>query len=65
MAAPGVPKSGTAGAQDGAGKRVWTRAEIAQFYRDKSAGRFAKREAHAKKLEEDIFAAQREGRVRA
>ncbi|MDQ7731616.1 hypothetical protein QT231_02830 [Halomonas sp. SpR1] len=44
------------------GGKLWTGAEISQFYRDKTAGRYATEEAQ--RLEADIFAAQREGRVR-
>ncbi|NYT74251.1 hypothetical protein HZU72_17715 [Halomonas sp. QX-2] len=44
------------------GAKLWTGAEISQFYRDKTAGRYAADEAQ--RLEADIFAAQREGRVR-
>lgn len=43
------------------GKRRWSRAEISQFYRDKTAGRYGAEEAE--RLEADIFAAQSEGRV--
>lgn len=43
------------------GKRRWSRAEISQFYRDKTAGRYGADEAE--RLEADIFAAQHEGRV--
>lgn len=43
------------------GKRRWSRAEISQFYRDKTAGRYGADEAE--RLEADIFAAQQEGRV--
>lgn len=44
------------------GGKLWTGAEISQFYRDKTAGRYAADEAQ--RLEADIFAAQKEGRVR-
>lgn len=44
------------------GKKLWTRAEIGQFYRDKNSGRYGAEEAE--RLEADIFAAQTEGRVR-
>ncbi|WP_280568249.1 hypothetical protein [Chromohalobacter sp. 296-RDG] len=43
------------------GQRQWTGQEISQFYRDKTAGRYSAEEAQ--RLEADIFAAQREGRV--
>jgi hypothetical protein len=64
--APGSAKAGTTGAQDGAGKRIWTQAEIKQFYDDCAAGKY--RSPHGmerkKQIEQDIFAASREGRVR-
>jgi hypothetical protein len=44
------------------GQRMWTGQEISQFYRDKTAGRYGAEEAQ--RLEADIFAAQREGRVK-
>lgn len=44
------------------GGKLWTGDEISQFYRDKTAGRYSADEAQ--RLEADIFAAQREGRVR-
>lgn len=61
--APGTPKPGAAVAPDGSGKRVWSRAEIGKFYADRSAGRI-KDSKEAAKTEADIFAAQREGRIR-
>lgn len=65
LVAPGTVRAGsTAGAQDGASKRNWTRADIAKFYRDKSDGKYDKAQKRAEALEEDIFAAQREGRIR-
>ena len=62
--APGTPKTGAASTQDGSGKRVWTRAEIGQFYSDVQAGRFKGTKEQRKQIEADIFAAQREGRIR-
>jgi hypothetical protein len=41
--------------------RVWKRSDIAQFYKDKAAGKMD--EAKAKKIEKDIFQANREGRI--
>lgn len=64
MVAPGAPKPGPTGAQDGAGKRVWTQAEIAKFYNDCRAGKFKTQQARRDEIERDIFAAQREGRIR-
>lgn len=62
--APGTPKTGAASTQDGSGKRVWSRAEIGQFYSDVQAGRFKGTKEQRKQVETDIFAAQREGRIR-
>lgn len=62
--APGTPKTGAASTQDGSGKRVWSRAEIGSFYSDVQAGRFKGTPDQRKALEADIFAAQREGRIR-
>jgi hypothetical protein len=62
--APGTPKTGAASTPDGSGKRVWSRAEIGKFYADVQAGRYRTRPDEQKKLEADIFAAQREGRIR-
>lgn len=43
-------------------RKIWTRAKIKQFYTDKANGKFdAEKGAE---LEADIFAAQREGRIR-
>lgn len=44
------------------GKKIWTGPEITKFYKDKADRKFSADEA--KRLEADIFAAQREGRVR-
>lgn len=51
--APGAPE-----------RRIWTGAEIAQFYRNKGRGQWRGREAEADRIEADIIAAGREGRVR-
>lgn len=63
--APGSPKTGTASAPDESGKRVWTREDIAAYYRERQE--FVKRGKKVPerllKLERDIFRAQQEGRV--
>jgi hypothetical protein len=64
MVAPGTPKTGAAGTQDGSGKRVWSRKEIGMFYADVQAGRFKGTPEQRKAIEADIFAAQRENRIR-
>lgn len=65
MVAPGTPKTGAASTQNGSGKRDWTRAEIGQFYKDLGAGKYRGKTEEAKKIEADIFVAQREGRIRS
>jgi hypothetical protein len=53
----------TADAPQGSGnKRIWTGADITRFYKQKASGRIDPKEAE--QLEADIFAAQKEGRVR-
>ena len=46
------------------GKKVWTRADIEQFYTDKRKGVYRGKEKEADGIEADIFAARREGRIR-
>jgi hypothetical protein len=63
FAAPGRaagPGSGGNGAQP---TRIWSRPEITGFYRDRTAGRFRGREDESARLEADIIAAAREGRI--
>jgi len=43
--------------------KQWTRTEIAAFFKDKMDGKYKGREDEARRLESDIFLAQREGRV--
>lgn len=62
--APGAPKSGAGGAPNEAGKRIYTTAEIAAFYEAVRRGAYRKKPDEARQIERDIFAAQREGRVR-
>lgn len=45
-------------------KRVWSQQDITAFYRDINAKRFDGREAEKTRLEADLFAAMREGRIR-
>jgi len=64
FAAPG--RAAGSGAQGGNGApttRTWSRPEIAAFYRDRTRGVFRGREEESRRLEESIFAANREGRV--
>jgi hypothetical protein len=58
---PKQSRSNGADVSQSAGK-MWTRSEIAGFYRDKAAGRVSPDEANS--IEQDIFAAQQEGRIR-
>jgi hypothetical protein len=62
LVAPGRPRGGTP-PQQGSEKRMWTRAEIAQLYADYRNKRITAKEFQ--KLERDVFAAQREGRIAA
>lgn len=64
LAAPG--RSNTAPAPSGAPaeKRMWTSKQITAFYRDRTDGKYAGREADALRTEQDIFAAASEGRIR-
>jgi len=43
--------------------KLWTRAEIKQFYADKMRGVYTGRDQEADKIERDIFAAQGQGRI--
>ena len=63
LAAPGRAKS-AAGESAPAEKPTITRAQIAQFYADVSAGKYRGKDADKSKLEAMIFEAQREGRIR-
>lgn len=44
-------------------KKQWTRQDITAFFKDKMDGKYKGREDEARRLESDIFLAQREGRV--
>lgn len=61
--APGQPRSGgDAGAPTD--KRVWTNAEVGSFYSDVQKGRYKTRPEDKARIEADIIAATREGRIR-
>lgn len=63
LAAPGRGSGPThVGAQPD--KRIWSQANIRAFYRDVQSGAFNGREVEKTRLEQDIFAAAAEGRVR-
>jgi hypothetical protein len=63
LAAPG--RAAAAGTNSGASpeKRMWTNREIGAFYRDVQRGVYRGREVDKIRVEEDIVAAGREGRV--
>lgn len=63
MAAPGRATGQVAGGAP-VEKRIWTNRDIQAFYRDRAAGRWAGREQEAARMEQDLFAAMPEGRVR-
>lgn len=44
-------------------KKTWTRAQIAEFYREKREGKWKGKEKEARELELDIAAAYKEGRI--
>lgn len=59
--APGKSRSApTTGAQDG---KMYTPADIQQFYRDVTSGKFNGKDKERARIEADIFAAQRDGRI--
>jgi hypothetical protein len=62
LAAPGRTRSGSHGAQSE--KRLWSQKDIAAFYSDVRKGVYQGREADKARLEQDIFAAASEGRIR-
>lgn len=64
LAAPGRPAPAGSAPNAAADKPIYTRAQISDFYRAVREHRFAGREQEKAAIEADIFAAQREGRVR-
>ena len=64
LAAPGAARPAPGNAQVPADKPIYTRQQIASFYTQVRQGYYAGREQEKAQLEADIFAAQREGRVR-
>lgn len=62
FAAPGRAKVGQPVEQSN--KPMYSVAEIKQFYTDRTFGKYKGREAEAQAIENDFFAAQREGRIR-
>lgn len=65
LAAPGRPRPASGGTQvNDASKPSFTRLQVKGFYDDVRRGAWAGREAEKNALEAQIFAAQREGRIR-
>jgi hypothetical protein len=62
LAAPGKAKTGQTQAPPDKG--IVTRAEIKQFYTDRTQGKYVGREAEATAIERQIFDAGNEGRIR-
>jgi hypothetical protein len=62
FAAPGRAKTGQTTVPPE--KPIFARADITQFYRDKTAGKYAGREAEAAAIEAALFSAGNEGRIR-
>lgn len=60
--APGRSR-GTAGGTANQTTKTYTPSDIAKFFNDVRAGRYKGREAERDRVERDIFAAQREGRI--
>lgn len=59
--APGRPRTVASASNNQA--KTYTQADIKAFYNDVRAGKFKGRDAERAKIESDIFAAQREGRI--
>jgi hypothetical protein len=64
LTAPGRARPATGDTQVPVDKPIYTRSQIAGFYTQVRQGAFAGRDAEKARIEADIFAAQREGRVR-
>ena len=65
LAAPGRARPSTGEQPTGmADKPIYSRAQIQAFYRDSRAGVYAGREAEKTRIEQELFVAQREGRIR-
>jgi hypothetical protein len=64
LAVPGRGQVAAPAASGAPEKRIWTTAQITAFYREKQRGMWRDREADADRVERDIIAASKEGRVR-
>lgn len=62
FAAPGRA-AGTGQGNGAPQTRIWSRPEITAFYRDRTSGKFRGRQEESERLEQDIIAAAREGRI--
>jgi hypothetical protein len=58
-----VPARAGGGEQPKPAGKIWKRSEISAFYRDVSLKKYVGRDAEKQQIENDIYAAQREGRV--
>lgn len=65
LAAPGRPRPASGGTQvNETAKQSFTRQQVSDFYSNVRRGIYAGRDAEKNQLEQAIFAAQREGRIR-
>lgn len=64
LVAPGRAQTAPLQAPGAPTRRMWTRDEIAAFYRSKQRGMWRGREAEAERIEADLVAAQNDGRLR-
>jgi hypothetical protein len=64
LAAPGRARPASGDSQVPSEKPIYSRADISRFYDEKRRGLWAGREADAVAFENDLTAAQREGRIR-
>ena len=62
--APGQPKGGSGAAGAPRDKRIWSSSDIKNFYSDIQKGRYRNRPEDKVRIEADIVAATREGRVK-
>jgi hypothetical protein len=62
LAAPG--RGGASAPQGQPQKRIWTSQDVKKLYDDQRRGHFNGRESNFRALEQDLFAAQVEGRYR-
>lgn len=64
LAAPGRAKTAAGNSGAPAEKPIFTRAQIAKFYADSTAGKYRGKEKERDALERQIFEAERDGRIR-